>query len=111
MGFRAGKRVRRSLCAVVVTLSCAHVSSSADRDHDGIADAVDLCPDEPEDLDGYEDSDGCPDPDCDDCCTPITQTKIGFLAGQSVIAERAKPVLNHVADELRTNDNLKRVEV
>lgn len=36
-----------------------------DRDGDGIPDNVDLCPDEPEDFDGFEDEDGCPDPDND----------------------------------------------
>jgi outer membrane protein OmpA-like peptidoglycan-associated protein len=38
---------------------------TADRDQDGIADDVDACPDEPEDVDGFEDIDGCPDPDND----------------------------------------------
>ena len=37
----------------------------ADRDGDGIVDDDDLCPDDPEDFDGFEDSDGCPDPDND----------------------------------------------
>ncbi len=32
-----------------------------DRDGDGIADNVDKCPDAPEDFDGYEDGDGCPE--------------------------------------------------
>jgi len=36
-----------------------------DRDGDGIKDDVDKCPDEPEDRDGFEDADGCPDPDND----------------------------------------------
>jgi outer membrane protein OmpA-like peptidoglycan-associated protein len=36
-----------------------------DRDHDGVYDYQDLCPDEPEDRDGYRDQDGCPDPDND----------------------------------------------
>jgi outer membrane protein OmpA-like peptidoglycan-associated protein len=36
-----------------------------DRDDDGIADRDDACPAEPEDVDGYEDVDGCPDPDND----------------------------------------------
>lgn len=36
-----------------------------DRDGDGIPDDVDLCPDEPEDFDGFEDTDGCPDYDND----------------------------------------------
>ena len=37
----------------------------ADRDKDGIPDDDDECPDEPEDKDGFEDEDGCPDPDND----------------------------------------------
>jgi outer membrane protein OmpA-like peptidoglycan-associated protein len=36
-----------------------------DRDRDGLLDAVDRCPDEPEDQDGFQDRDGCPDPDND----------------------------------------------
>ena len=39
--------------------------SIGDRDGDGIRDDVDQCPDEPEDFDHFEDSDGCPDPDND----------------------------------------------
>ncbi len=34
-----------------------------DRDHDGIPDDEDVCPDEPEDKDGDEDGDGCPEQD------------------------------------------------
>ncbi len=36
-----------------------------DKDHDGIPDDVDQCEDIPEDKDGFEDSDGCPDIDND----------------------------------------------
>jgi len=36
-----------------------------DRDHDGIKDDVDKCPDDPEDYDEFEDTDGCPEPDND----------------------------------------------
>lgn len=36
-----------------------------DRDGDGIKDDVDACPDNPEDHDDFEDSDGCPDVDND----------------------------------------------
>jgi outer membrane protein OmpA-like peptidoglycan-associated protein len=39
--------------------------SIGDRDGDGIKDDVDQCPDEPEDFDGFQDTDGCPDPDND----------------------------------------------
>jgi OmpA-OmpF porin, OOP family len=37
-----------------------------DRDGDGIPDDVDRCPDLPEDYDGFQDHDGCPDLDNDD---------------------------------------------
>ncbi len=36
-----------------------------DSDEDGIINSIDKCPDEPEDIDGFEDNDGCPDPDND----------------------------------------------
>jgi len=57
-----------------------------DRDGDGIKDDVDKCPDEPEDFDGFEDEDGCPDPDndrdgipdVDDKCPDIPEDKDGI---------------------------------
>jgi OmpA-OmpF porin, OOP family len=36
-----------------------------DKDGDGIKDNVDKCPNDPEDKDGFQDADGCPDPDND----------------------------------------------
>jgi outer membrane protein OmpA-like peptidoglycan-associated protein len=36
-----------------------------DSDHDGIVNGKDRCPDEPEDFDGFEDEDGCPEADND----------------------------------------------
>jgi tetratricopeptide (TPR) repeat protein len=35
----------------------------SDRDGDGIIDSLDKCPDVPEDKNGYQDEDGCPDAD------------------------------------------------
>jgi len=57
-----------------------------DRDGDGIPDSVDACPDEPEDKDGFQDEDGCPDPDNDgdgipdkdDQCPNEPEDKDGF---------------------------------
>jgi OOP family OmpA-OmpF porin len=37
----------------------------SDNDGDGIPDALDKCPNDPEDKDGFQDEDGCPDPDND----------------------------------------------
>jgi outer membrane protein OmpA-like peptidoglycan-associated protein len=58
----------------------------SDRDKDGIVDAKDKCPDDPEDYDGYMDSDGCPDtdndndgiPDAVDKCPNEPEDKDGF---------------------------------
>lgn len=36
-----------------------------DADEDGLRDSLDKCPKDPEDFDGFEDSDGCPDKDND----------------------------------------------
>lgn len=36
-----------------------------DRDDDGLIDRLDACPDDPEDVDQFEDGDGCPDLDND----------------------------------------------
>jgi OmpA-OmpF porin, OOP family len=36
-----------------------------DRDNDGVLDPVDRCIDQPEDIDNFQDEDGCPDPDND----------------------------------------------
>jgi OmpA-OmpF porin, OOP family len=57
-----------------------------DRDGDGLKDDVDKCPDDPEDFDGFEDEDGCPEPDndrdgildVDDQCPLIPEDKDGF---------------------------------
>jgi outer membrane protein OmpA-like peptidoglycan-associated protein len=75
--------VRASLLAVAVAFaSCAaspkplgrssrvdpppgDPTTPSDLDRDGIPDAVDMCPQAAEDRDGFEDEDGCPDPDND----------------------------------------------
>ena len=46
-----------------------------DRDDDGIDDDNDTCPDDPEDKDGHDDSDGCPDPDNDGDGVPDASDK------------------------------------
>jgi outer membrane protein OmpA-like peptidoglycan-associated protein len=57
-----------------------------DRDRDGILDDVDRCPDTPEDKDGFQDSDGCPDldndadgiPDTADKCPDVPEDRDSF---------------------------------
>jgi hypothetical protein len=46
-------------------LGAVYVVEPHDRDGDGIPDNLDQCPTEPEDIDGFEDADGCPDKDND----------------------------------------------
>ena len=58
-----------------------------DRDNDKIPDFRDQCPDQPEDYDGFQDEDGCPDPDNDkdgipdekDDCPNDPEDKDGFM--------------------------------
>jgi len=42
-----------------------YTPEEGDRDGDGILDGDDECPDDPEDFDGFQDGDGCPDKDND----------------------------------------------
>ncbi|HEX6836860.1 MAG TPA: OmpA family protein, partial [Polyangia bacterium] len=88
--FRAASR--RDALRVVVGLSWAPAAGKSaatggrDGDGDGIPDAQDLCPNEPEDRDGFDDDDGCPDPDNDqdgvpdgvDRCPEEPEDKDGF---------------------------------
>ncbi|HMC95195.1 MAG TPA: OmpA family protein, partial [Polyangia bacterium] len=65
---------------------CVAPTVPLDTDGDGIPDSVDKCPTEPEDKDGFEDADGCPDPDNDtdgipdkaDKCPNEPEDKDGF---------------------------------
>ncbi|MEW6432716.1 MAG: OmpA family protein [Myxococcota bacterium] len=41
------------------------VEAPKDTDNDGLPDPVDNCPTQPEDMDGWQDTDGCPEPDND----------------------------------------------
>ncbi|MEZ4259153.1 MAG: OmpA family protein [Polyangiaceae bacterium] len=59
-----------------------------DRDGDGIPDSIDKCPDVPENYNGFEDEDGCPDdpdtdgdgiPDSRDQCILEPEDKDGYL--------------------------------
>jgi len=60
-----------------------------DHDLDGVLDHLDICPSEPEDADGFEDADGCPDPDNDgdgigdftDQCDDAPEDLDGFQDG------------------------------
>lgn len=49
----------------VAGISWSKVVVEFDSDNDGIPDKLDKCPEQPEDMDGFEDMDGCPDNDND----------------------------------------------
>jgi len=51
-----------------------------DSDGDGVADADDECPGEPEDFDGFQDNDGCPDYDNDGDGIPDVTDQCAFQA-------------------------------
>lgn len=54
----------RALDAKRLSLNCIE-TTPPDSDGDGLLDNVDACPDQPEDVDGFQDTDGCPDTDND----------------------------------------------
>jgi len=62
------------------------VAVDADTDGDGVPDSRDKCPNQPEDVDGFQDADGCPDIDNDgdhvldiaDKCPSQPETYNGF---------------------------------
>jgi outer membrane protein OmpA-like peptidoglycan-associated protein len=78
------KEALRSSCGKPAVIRAP--ASPADTDGDGIPDALDQCPNEPEDKDGFQDEDGCPDldndqdgiPDALDKCPNDPEDKDGF---------------------------------
>jgi OOP family OmpA-OmpF porin len=67
-----------------------------DRDGDGIPDDIDQCPDLPEDFDGFQDADGCPDLDNDQDGIPDKLDKCPNTKGE--LAADGCPVLDHDHD-------------
>ncbi|HTV18633.1 MAG TPA: OmpA family protein, partial [Polyangiaceae bacterium] len=79
-----------------------------DTDHDGIADPDDRCPSEPETLNGFEDSDGCPD-----ALPEAVQKFTGVIAGiefdlnKDSIRSSSYAVLDEAAKILQEYPSLK----
>lgn len=101
-----------------------------DEDQDRIPDLYDLCPAEAEDVDGFQDRDGCPEPDNDldgipdggdscplvpgqDCDAPLEiKGKIFFATGSDrILLPRSAPALDEVLRVLAENPQLQRVEI
>ena len=78
--------------------------SNGDDDRDGLLRADDVCPDQPEDVDGFEDSDGCPDDDDDgdgvadrvDKCPREGETLNGYDDDDGCPDGVPKPLAEHV---------------
>ncbi len=58
-----GSRLRTPVLVLLSLplLMAMQMRGRGDRDHDGIPDDVDKCPDQPETVNGFADNDGCPD--------------------------------------------------
>jgi len=67
-----------------------------DRDTDGVSDSVDKCPEEPEDRDGFQDSDGCPDLDNDADGVPDARDRCPNVVGP--VANQGCPVPDRDGD-------------
>lgn len=91
--------------------ACSAARCSKDADKDGISDGDDLCPAAPEDADGFEDQDGCPDPDNDqdrildavDKCPSEPENYNGLEdedgcpdRGRVVVTETTLTIIDHV---------------
>ncbi|MGF1511166.1 MAG: OmpA family protein [Myxococcota bacterium] len=82
-----------------------------DQDGDGLTDAKDQCVDEPEDFDGFEDGDGCPDEGSmvrlDAAAGKIQiEQKVFFRRSRARISRRSYPLLDQVAQVLRENPSI-----
>jgi len=87
-----------------------------DKDKDGIADRVDKCPDKPENYNGFEDEDGCPD----NRPTLVTQTadaieikgSVEFATSSAkIVGARSFQILDGVAALMVHNLRIQQVEV
>ncbi len=76
------------------------VAPPADRDGDGVPDRADLCQDEAEDRDGFDDGDGCPDADCDDCGWAGGRF-VPFRRADARLAPAVRAAVDRLARELR----------
>jgi outer membrane protein OmpA-like peptidoglycan-associated protein len=88
----------------------------SDRDNDGIADADDRCPDDPENYNGYQDDDGCPEDEpknlvIDSGSTLVTLEGIEFELDKATIRPSSFHVLDAVAKALTDNPDILLVEV
>jgi len=99
-GFRTSGRAELLEPTWRATLDIRYAPMAHDRDGDGVADRDDKCPDQREDKDGFQDTDGCPDPDNDndgiadalDKCPNEAETINGYLDDDGCPDEAPKKV-------------------
>lgn len=91
----------------------AERAQGADVDHDGVVDAEDRCPMEPESFNGYGDEDGCPDRGR----VIVEQSNIRilehiyFTEGSDRIARESLPILDEIAATLKAHPEITAVDV
>lgn len=79
----------------------------ADKDGDGIADHLDACPTQAEDVDGENDSDGCPEGENlaqkgtagGGATLPVVETRIAMLRGRATPTPQGARDLAQIVDE------------
>ncbi len=76
---------------------------SKDTDGDGIPDDIDRCPLDPEDKDGFQDEDGCPDPDNDGDGIVDTVDACPNMPGP--LENRCCPVMDSDGDGVPDNED------
>src|SRR5262249_32656314 len=98
-----------------------------DSDGDGIPDNLDRCPKLPEDMDGIQDEDGCPDPDADndkavdivgEPAKPLTLEQvvtlpapIEFYFDTAIMRPGADVYLTQVPEVLKSHPEVLRLEI
>lgn len=89
--------------------------SIGDRDGDGYKDDVDKCPDDPEDFDGFQDEDGCPDevpdrdhdgiPDAKDKCPDKPENYNGY-EDEDGCPDKGPSLVQVTASEIKILDSV-----
>ena len=80
--------------------------ASVDTDTDGVVDALDGCPNQPEDRDGVEDDDGCPDLLRFDNCQIRLTDRVYFKYNRADIDPKSHKLLDDVRDTLNAAPDL-----
>jgi hypothetical protein len=83
----------RALAAFAYAPVAKQQARRGDRDGDGVPDASDRCVDQAEDLDGFEDHDGCPDLDDDRDGVPDVSDHCPASDAQGAQSRRVDPAL------------------